>query len=132
MKGEILGIKSRVAHEIPRSRRSGHKVPRDERTEKKVEEAEEICIFKDNREGTRTMRKISAADCVPAACCQVIARSFGNKDAGAKGQDSISKLRGSITVERPDCVIECTRDAYLHRVSHILLSRGFCNTCAIH
>src|SRR6267154_3478614 len=103
----------------------------DERTERKAGDAEEISMSKTNREGTKDMRKNSAANCVPSAC-HVNLRRFGNKDAGDKGQDSMSRLRGTITVKRPGCVIEWTRDAYLNRVSHFLLLNGFCNSCAIH
>ena len=50
--------------------------------------------------------------------------------AGDEVQDSIIELRGWMNHELTDCVIECTRDVYLQRVSHILASRGFCNSCA--
>lgn len=77
-----------------------------------MEDAEEICMFKDSRVGTKAMRKNSAAHCVPSAShCNL--RRFGNKDAGVEGQDSISEPRGSITVKRSDRVMECTRDVYL-------------------
>lgn len=109
--------------------RRGHKVPRDEKTKRKAGEGEDICTVKDNREGTKAMRKNSAASRV-ASVCHVNRRRLGKKDAGAEGQDNSIKMRGWIDVEKSDCVIECTRDVYLERVSHILWSRGFCSTCA--
>jgi hypothetical protein len=61
-----------------------------------LEEAEMICRSNSTSEGTKAMRKNSAVERVPLSC-NVNLRSFGKKDAGVEGQDSISKLRHSVS-----------------------------------
>jgi hypothetical protein len=53
-------------------------------TERKVEEGEEIFMSKDNKEGTKAMRKNSAAYCEPQSC-HINLRRCGNNDAGDEG-----------------------------------------------